>query len=172
MKVLLAIDGSRHSHAAVEEVAARNWPAGTVIAVLTAIHSKWPVVGDPVFFVTSAHAESLLEQRRDAPELLESAAGRIRDRTMSVTVIAKVVEGVPHEAIVREAEEWGADLIVLGSHGYGPLKRAILGSVAAAVAVEAPCAVEIVRIGRPPVAANRPHNRPWPARQPASGSET
>jgi hypothetical protein len=54
----------------------------------------------------------------------------------------------------------GADLIVLGSHGYGPIRRALLGSVAVAVAVDAPCAVEIIRMGRPSIAAR--HRRQTP----------
>lgn len=158
MKVLLAIDGSEHSQAALDEVASCNWPAHTEIEVLTVIHSKWPLVGDPFFTVASAHVESLLEQEREAPDLLKAAARRIQDRAPRLQVTTKVLEGVPHDAIVQEAEQWGADLIVLGSHGYGPVRRALLGSVAAAVAVEAPCAVEIIRIGRPLV-TTRSHRR-------------
>ena len=169
MKVLLAIDGSEHSQAAVEEVASRDWPVGTEIAVVTVIHTKWPAIGDPLFIVASAHAESLLEQRRDAPELLTSVLKRIQDRTTGVAVTAKAIEGVPHDVIVQEAADWGADLIVLGSHGYGPVRRAILGSVAAAVAVEAPCAVEIIRMNRPPIAASHP-SRQRPTQQVAQRS--
>ena len=151
MKVLLAIDGSRHSEAALEEVASRHWAADTEIEVLTVIHSKWPLVGDVFFTAAAAHAESVREQKHDAPALLRRAVERLHDRRPPLQVATKIVEGLPHEAIVEEAKAWGADLIVLGSHGYGPIKRALLGSVAAAVAVEAPCAVEIIRTGRPGV---------------------
>ena len=153
MRVLLAIDGSDHSHAALEEVTSREWPADTEIEVLTVIHSKWPVVGDPFFTMASAHVESMQEQQRDAPDLLKKAVTHIQARASALSVTGKTLEGVPHETIVQEAESWGADLIVLGSHGYGPIRRALLGSVAAAVAVEAPCAVEIIRMGRPRVTA-------------------
>jgi nucleotide-binding universal stress UspA family protein len=47
--------------------------------------------------------------------------------------------------IVEEARDWGADLIVLGSHGYGRVRRVVLGSVAAAVVAIAPCSVLVVR---------------------------
>ena len=47
--------------------------------------------------------------------------------------------------ILDEAESWGADLIVLVSHGYGPLKRFLLGSVSQAVVSHAKCSVEVVR---------------------------
>jgi nucleotide-binding universal stress UspA family protein len=56
-----------------------------------------------------------------------------------------VVEGYPKEAILAEAERWGADLIVVGSHGYRGLTRLWLGSVSQAVASHAGCSVEIVR---------------------------
>jgi nucleotide-binding universal stress UspA family protein len=87
-------------------------------------------------------------------------AGRHGDRGAHgdprLSVTTKVLEGVPHEVIVQEAADWGADLIVLGSHGYGAVKQALLGSVAAGVAAEASCAVEIVRAGRPSATIRSP----------------
>jgi nucleotide-binding universal stress UspA family protein len=151
MKVLLAIDGSTHSHAALEAVASRAWPSNTEIFVLTVIHSRWPLVGDPFFTMASARVESILEQEREAQPLLDAAVRLLREEAPAVRVTTKVIAGVPHDAIVQQAEDWGVDLIVLGSHGYGPIRRALLGSVAAAVAVEAPCAVEIIRMGKPGV---------------------
>lgn len=156
MKVLLAIDGSQHSHAALEDVAAREWPADTEIEVLTAVHSRWPLLPDPAFTMVAAHYEAVQDQQHQAPALLNAAAARVRERAPLRSVTTKVIEGVPHEVIVREAAEWGADLIVLGSHGYGPVRQALLGSVATAVAAEAPCAVEIIRAGRPPVTTRSP----------------
>ena len=121
------------------------------VEVLTVVHSNWPLVGDPLFTMASAHAESILEQRHQAPELLEAAVTRLRAHQPNLPITTQTLDGVPHDVIVAEAERWHADLIVLGSHGYGRVRRAILVSVAAAVAVEAPCAVEIIRIGQPHV---------------------
>ena len=160
MRVLLAFDGSNHSEAALDALASRKWPAATEIRVLTAIHSNWPMVGDPFFTMVSARADSMREQQHDAPMLLEKAVIQIHEKAPQVSVTTKILEGVPHKVIVQEAESWGADLIVLGSHGYGPVRRALLGSVAAAVAVEAPCAVEIIRVGRPSVTAARRRQTP------------
>jgi nucleotide-binding universal stress UspA family protein len=56
-----------------------------------------------------------------------------------------LLEGRPKETIVDEADRWGADLIVVGSHGYGAFRRLFLGSVSLAVAANAHCNVEIVR---------------------------
>jgi nucleotide-binding universal stress UspA family protein len=148
MKVLLAIDGSASSVAAVQEVAQCPLPEGSTITVLYTIHSRLPVIPDfPPWAVTIAasHGESIRAQTRRAPEVLEAAAQHLRAHQPCATVLTKTVEGVPKHHIVREAAAWGADRIVLGSHGCGRMKRTILGATAAAVAAAAPCTVEIAR---------------------------
>ena len=145
MKVLLAIEGSPHSDAAVAEVRRRRWPAGTTVEILTVIHSPAPLVIDPALVFAVLHAEQLEEQRRDAMVMLGAAANQIRGVEKRLTVTTKVLAGNPKDVIVQEAREWGADLIVLGSHRYGRLRRMVLGSVAGAVVAEAPCSVQVVR---------------------------
>ena len=49
------------------------------------------------------------------------------------------------DAILEEAREWDADIIIVGSHGYGRLKRMVLGSVAGAVVANAHCSVLVAR---------------------------
>jgi nucleotide-binding universal stress UspA family protein len=148
MKVLLAIDGSRHSAAALEEVASRQWSAGTEVEILTVVHSDIPLMLDPAFVMAAAYVDTTQELRRLAPELLAAAAARLRRDHPNLTITTKALEGTPRELIVREAADWCADLIVLGSHGHGPLRQALLGSVATGVAADAACAVEIIRAGR------------------------
>jgi nucleotide-binding universal stress UspA family protein len=145
MKVLLAIDGSPHSHAALVEFATRPWPDGTEVQVLTVVHSSIPLFVDPAFFAAAAHMEQTIDQRRDGPALVGAAARMIREANPDVRVTTKIIEGIPQDAIVEEALRWGADLIVLGSHGYGRVRRVLLGSVAGAVVAKAPCSVEVVR---------------------------
>ena len=54
---------------------------------------------------------------------------------------------VAMKVLLREAESWRADLIMLGAHGLHHGGLLLLGSTASAVAVRAHCSVEIVRIG-------------------------
>jgi len=145
MRVLLAVDGSPHSHIAVDEVAQRLWPEGTSVEVLTVIHAAAPLAIDPAFVLAAAHVQQTDEQRHLASTILEAAAERIREKAPRLVVTTKTVEGIPKDVIIEEAREWDADLIVVGSHGYGRLKRMVLGSVAGAVVASAPCSVHVAR---------------------------
>jgi nucleotide-binding universal stress UspA family protein len=95
--------------------------------------------------MAAIHVEQTKEQLRRAPKILAAARRRIRRRSPEVSVSTRIREGVPKDVIVEEAREWDADLIVVGSHGYGRVKRLVLGSVAAAVVASAPCSVQVVR---------------------------
>lgn len=143
MKILVATDGSPSSAAAVEAVATRPWPEGTEVEVLTVIHTAVPFVLDPMYVVAFVHIDQLEKARKHAPEVVGSAAARLNRPGLAVTT--RILEGVPKHLIVEEAERWGADLIVLGTHGHGPAGRFLLGSVAHAVVLHAPCSVEVVR---------------------------
>jgi nucleotide-binding universal stress UspA family protein len=152
MKILLPIDGSAGSTAAVREVARCPLTQGSTIELLYVIHSRVPVIPDfpPwAFTVASAHGEIVREQMRHAPAVLEAAATYLRAHQHQATVVTKTVEGVPKKEILREAAAAGADRIVLGSHGRGRGDRGILGSTVAAVAAEARCTVQIARPRRP-----------------------
>jgi nucleotide-binding universal stress UspA family protein len=70
-------------------------------------------------------------------------------RAMPLEATLVTRPGRAQDVILDEAERWGADLIVLGSHGYRAFKRFLLGSVSQAVATHAPCSVEIVRRAAP-----------------------
>jgi nucleotide-binding universal stress UspA family protein len=145
LRILLAIDGSPCSVAAVNDVAHCRLPNGSAVEILNVIHSGVPVMFDPAFALAAAHAEEQHEQERRSPEILEAAATRLRRHRPHLDVITKVVEGIPKDVILREATEWHADRVVVGSHGYGRAGRAVFGSTAAAVAAGAPCSVVIAR---------------------------
>jgi len=144
-RLLVAVDGSATSAAILGEVAARPWPSGSEIEVVTVIHSLVPVFPDPAFSMAAIHAEQERRQAHDAPALLEAAVGRLQSASPGVSVSSKVLEGDPAEAIVDEAQRLHADEIFLGSHGHGPIWRGLMGSVAQRVVAHAPCSVQVVR---------------------------
>ena len=76
MKILLAIDGSPHSEAAIVDVARGSWPDGTAIEILSVIHVSAPLSIDPAIVMAAAYVEQI-EERRRRPAMLVTAA---RDR--------------------------------------------------------------------------------------------
>ncbi len=93
----------------------------------------------------SAFDEINLQLRAEALRRLNAAAAVFKDNASELLVTPVLLEGHPKDVILEEAERWGADLIVVGSHGYGAIRRLFLGSVSLGVATGAPCSVEIVR---------------------------
>ena len=84
------------------------------------------------------------DRLKKADELIDRTARLLQAAGFKVS--SGVSEGDPKTRIVEVAEQWGADLIVLGSHGRKGFDRALLGSVSEAVARYASCSIEIVRI--------------------------
>jgi len=145
MKILLAVDGSPHSEAAIVDVARGSWPDGTIIEILSVIHASAPSAVDPAFVMAAVYVEQLEERRRRPTMLVNAARDRIEGNAWGVQVTTKIIEGLPKDVILDEAREWGADLIIVGAGGYGIGRHMILGSVAGAVVANAPCSVQVVR---------------------------
>src|SRR5690606_8679222 len=94
----------------------------------------------------AAHGEGVVADRR----MKQDAARRLEDVTKrysvhDVELVPHLIDGVPYEAILTEAERLGVDLIVMGTHGRGALANALVGSVAQ----------HVVRYGTVPVCTVR-----------------
>jgi nucleotide-binding universal stress UspA family protein len=150
MKILLATDGSDCSVGATHSVANRPWPDGTAIKILSVeelIVLDNQVAGYPL---PSVYPQSLLEelttQSRDRASSAVKTAREIFQRAGMKVLDDQAIElGEPRTMILDTAKTWGADLIVLGSHGRRGMDRFLMGSVSEAVAIHAHCSVEVVR---------------------------
>jgi nucleotide-binding universal stress UspA family protein len=146
MKILLAIDGSSFSDAAVNEIASRPWPSASEVKIISVVEP--PLLPTVETWVPPDNYIEALEKagEEQGQSIVSKAADRItsaqRDK---LSVVTEIVKGYPKHAIIEVAETWGADLIVVGSHGYRGLTRLWLGSVSQAIALHAKCSVEIVR---------------------------
>ena len=144
MRILLAIDGSAYSEAAVDEVASRPWPAGSGVKIISALEPPLAIVAEEWV----PPDDYLKQWERSGLEKLLAVISRAADRIRAGThleVTTEIGRGTAKEVILDEAGRWGADLIVVGSHGYRDWQRFLLGSVSHAVAAHAKCSVEIVR---------------------------
>lgn len=145
MKILLAVDGSTFSDAAVEEIASRPWPNGTDVDVLSVCEQPVYPMGEAAALPSSYYEEMEKIAQKRARAAVDKAIERLRSNESNLLVTSNVVAAHPVQEIVERAEQWGADLIVVGSHGYRGFKRLLLGSVSQAVASHAKCSVQIVR---------------------------
>jgi len=133
MKVLIAIDSSPGSQRVLEEVAARPWPPNTVFCIVSAVE-----VG------RFAELPALIEDAKRECERMVKAGAALLLRAKQ-TATTQVLMGAPRRVVSAHAQDWGADLIVLGSHGRRGLDRFLMGSVAESVAVHSHCSVVVVR---------------------------
>ena len=134
-RILVAVDGSAFSDAAVDQAISLGGICNSQIFVISVV-DLYP------------------EQMEVAPALVEKMSEEVRqhlDRAKEKVDKADIpcetivhMGGIPHEFIVKEAKDKGIDLIVMGTHGRTGSKRVLLGSVAQNVIGHAPCPVLVV----------------------------
>lgn len=144
MKILLATDGSDYSKAAIKELAQRTFPSGTEVRIVSAY--EWtPVMTIMNQWSQKYYAEADRNILKSAKDNTENAAKILRKKNPPLTVTTSAIEGYPKSVILTEAEKFGADLIVVGSHGRGTGAGFLAGPVSQSVGLHAKCSVEIIR---------------------------
>lgn len=148
MKVIIAIDGSDFSRAAIEKFCQLNFkPENTEIKIISVVERRAPMGTEPFAVSAEYYHQIEAEGRKQAEGFVVDAAGKIRKAfpNSDIGITTQTFLGAPGREIVETAQEWGADLIVVGSHGYGFWNRMALGSVSDSVVHHAPCSVLVVR---------------------------
>ncbi len=150
LKILLATDGSDCSMAAIRSVAKRPWPTATCVKLISAFSPFMPVA-DPAtgFFYaeqTVVAAEAIEKAGRSrAAEAITQGRELLSDSSFAQIEQSEPLMGSAKAVILDEAAEWGADMIVVGSHGWRKVERLVMGSVSESVALHAQCSVEVIR---------------------------
>jgi nucleotide-binding universal stress UspA family protein len=151
MKILIATDGSDFSKSAIKTAGRIFLKAENARLKIVSVFEP-PLIAAPAPYPVASYNPNLEKELREMAEKNVAAAGRlIREQfsDLSTNLETQVLEGSPDQAIVEEAENWEADLIVVGSHGYGFWERVFLGSVSDSVVHHAPCSVLVVRKSDP-----------------------
>jgi nucleotide-binding universal stress UspA family protein len=120
--ILVGVDGSGHAARALAHAGDLAERTG---ARIIAVHAAHSAASDP-------RVQTRVTRRRSLPDLLEDWCTPLHVRGLDdhESVIA---EGDPRTALLDVAEERGADLIVIGSRGLGPVSKLVLGSVASSL---------------------------------------
>ena len=138
--ILLATDGSPSARKATTTAVELARATGAGLLVVTA----WRVPVYSFGYVPVDWTPELIEAERIHGHDVVEAALRAADEA-GVTATGLLRQGDPADEICAAAEAHAADVVVLGAHGWGPLKRLVFGSVSTRVLHEAPCAVLVVR---------------------------
>lgn len=146
MKVLVALDGSRYRDIVLASLGDRPWPNDTEFLLLHCLEPFLMQTPEGVVMPADFYGKMAEATRRQAESILEKSVDYLKKNFgFSHKIITRVEDGAAKEVILSQAQEFDADRIILGSHGYSLLERIFLGSVSLYVASHAPCTVEIVR---------------------------
>ena len=85
------------------------------------------------------------ELRSRAAEAIARAHELLRQAGLARVETSEPLSGDPKAVILDEAAQWGADFIVVGSHGWRGIDRLMMGSVSESLAMHAHCSVEVIR---------------------------
>lgn len=157
MRVLIGYDGSESAVAALADLQRAGLPRHGEALIVSVGEVAMPTslsgsqqVGMPV---TSESVKTALVQAEaataqslnEAKALAEKAGARFRSYFPDWDVRAEGVSGWPATELIQKADEWNADLVVVGSHGRSALGRFILGSVSKKVVTDSLHSVRVVR---------------------------
>jgi nucleotide-binding universal stress UspA family protein len=145
VRIVVGVDGSPASAAAVSQVQSRPWPSSSEANIVAVNDPLTPTfIGHFIPPVAKTIKESNQADREWLRKVLNDCSERLRQSGLKV--LTDIREGDPKRVLVEAANEWGADCIFVGSIGFSnPFERFVLGSVSASVAARAHCSVEVVR---------------------------
>jgi len=145
VRLLIGVDNSADSNAAVEAVCNRHWPRGAEVGLLAVVDTVMPLTSNPSEPSATKWIEVADESNwNQVREIFEPAAQSIRRAGLHAEVLIR--RGDPTDEILDEANTWGADCIFVGARGTRGIDRLLLGSVSSAVSSRAQCSVEVVRM--------------------------
>ena len=141
MVVLIGVDDSPFSKAALEYVKSATWAKGTSFHVVSA--SPPVFIGPGEAAAPTAIAELVKTQEAYHRRIAETAAASLKAAGLEVE--GRMLPTDPRSALIDEARRIQADLLVVGSHGRSGIGKLLLGSVASHVVSHAPCSVLVVK---------------------------
>jgi nucleotide-binding universal stress UspA family protein len=140
MKILVGIDGSKYSEAAVQTVVKWFGHANNEARVLHVIE---PITYSVPPQMSPRYAPEQEQQVKLGRDMADRATETLRSAGFKAE--SAVETGDPRETIIDQAAQWRADLIAIGAHGRRGIQRFLMGNVAEHVARHAAGSVLIVR---------------------------
>jgi nucleotide-binding universal stress UspA family protein len=145
MKVIAAVDDAVGLEAIASKVIAQLKPAGTEIRLVHVVDPFPVAIAERLGSREHPDFEAARsKERRESAGIVEQAAAVLRAAGFDVSF--SLAEGDVSSILIEQANDWPADLIMIGSHARSGLRRLLHGSVSDAVAHQVSCPVEIIPI--------------------------
>lgn len=167
MRLLIGYDGSENADTALYDLRRAGLPDDADALVLSVADIFMSAAPSSYEFVEHAlmsrrltsslmvAQSEALRATNEAKEFASQGSDQLRSIFPTWNVRSEAVEGNPADELVRKADEWRADLLVVGSQGRTPLGRLLLGSVSKKVLTNSTASVRVVRSGN-----QTPHDEP------------
>ncbi|HMK86215.1 MAG TPA: universal stress protein [Steroidobacteraceae bacterium] len=147
-KILVPVDGSDTSLLGLQEAIRLANDQKAALRLLHVVHDFFVAAGHGAAIYTSQLRKDLRER---GEEIIKQAADTARAQGVEAeTRIVETPAGSVGEMIVEQAQEWPADLLVLGTHGRRGVRRLLMGSDAEYVVRMTPVPVLLVRGSKAP----------------------
>ncbi len=148
MKIVLAVDGSEYSATAVKELAKMPLLINGEVCIVNVY--EHPALSTPELIVAKGSLDNYYQKlisniQKLGKKNISEAVKILRENNSSLIISTSLVSGLPKREILKKAESFDADLIVVGSQGQGAFSRFLLGSVSQYLATHAKCSVMIVK---------------------------
>lgn len=157
MKILIGYDGSDCAEAALDDLQRAGLPERVEASVMS-VSEIWLPPPPPSSFQILELAQAVYVPAdltqvyakgspalEEAESLTKRAAARLRTNFPNWVITTQASVGSPSREIVRGADGWKPDLVVVGSHGRSTVGRLVLGSVSQGVLTHARCSVRVAR---------------------------
>jgi len=143
-RILVAVDESEESMYALKWAVDYLHLDPTDTLILCYSRKTYEGLGGPGFVLTP---DVLISLEKYQDRVTEAVMQQARDICSGspAKVQEKIVKGDARDALCEAVKKMGADFLVIGSHGYGTLKRTFLGSVSDYCAHHAKCPVMIIK---------------------------
>ena len=157
MRILIGYDGSESADAALDDLQRAGLPREAEALIVSVsdglVHPSSSIADIAGSAVTSRRVTSAIALARDqsaqaleeAKEFAAKAGDRVRSYFPDWEVRPEGIPGKPSTELITKADEWKADLVVVGSHGRSALGRLMLGSVSKKVVTDSHHSVRVVR---------------------------
>ena len=141
--ILLATDGSPSAGEAQQQAFDLAKLSGAPLLVVSVSHTTLPAVGYSAYGYSNVVSELTHAEHKRLDALLAGVTEAAAKEGIECTTVE--ADGAIVEEISRIAAEHRAQLVVVGSHGWGAARRFLSGSVSTGLVHSAPCPVLVVR---------------------------